>query len=67
MPRDPSLPVSPADAHAALLTALDASSAASPAELSEIVASLSPDAAIDALRVICELLGLTSDEGAPTR
>jgi len=63
MPRDPSLPVSPADAHAALLTALDAPSGASPAELAEIVSSLSPDAAIGALRVLCELLGLAEPEG----
>jgi len=62
MPRDPSLPVSPADAHAALVTALNATAEATPAELSEIVASLSPDASLAALQSIADLLGL-ADEG----
>jgi hypothetical protein len=49
------------------LTALDAPAEATASELSEIVSALSPEAAIDALRVLCELLGLNADEGAPTR
>jgi len=61
--RDPNQPVPPADAHAALLTALDAPTDATPAELSEIVSALSPGAALAALRVVCELLALVEPEG----